>query len=177
MFAVRPVFWHFIWWMLLAPLLLVELRALDGLRETLALRDAERARSVVAEVTEQRQSGIEHVIRYRFRLAGDPTWYSATDMFGRRDLWVPLEEQRAQQARRARMITVNYLPENPWANEPQGRAGNPVADSVASWLLFLLVDLLWLAETFLIARNYLHCQVAAERQQPARMRFWRSIRT
>jgi hypothetical protein len=39
----------------------------------------------------------------------------------------------------------------------------------------LLADLLWLAETIMIAANFLRCQTAAERRIPTRVRFWQTI--
>ncbi len=177
MFVVRPVIWHFLWWALLAPLLLIEFTALHTLQETLALRDPARAQTAIAEAELQRDSGREPVVRYRFKVPGDQTWYSASDMIGRRELWTPLTPDAATQARRGGQISVTYLPENPWANQPVGRAGNPVVDSFAFWAMFLLIDLVWLAETLAIARNYLRCLHAAERREIMRFRFWRSARS
>jgi len=174
-FAVRPVVWHFAWWLLLAPLLLLELRALQNLEEQLALNDRQRTQYVRAVVTGQR-GGTQAMVRYRFELPGDVTLYSATDIIGRRELWMPIDPAAVPRIRREQRIDVAYLPENPWANQPAGRTGNPVADGIAGWLLFLLLDLVWLGETFLLARNFLRCTTAAERQQPVRLRFWRSVR-
>lgn len=176
MFAVRPVIWHFLWWALLAPLLLLELRALHELEQQLALRDGMRVEHVLATVTGYRNNGPNAMIRYHFQRAGDSMVYSPTDLIGRRDLWMPVDSAVGLQARREKTIDVTYLVENPWANQPRGRIGNPVADGFAGWVLFLLVDLAWVGETFLIVRNFLRCLLAAERQQPVRMRFWRSIR-
>lgn len=176
MFSVRPVVWHFIWWLILAPLLLLELRALDSLREQIALYDSERIQRVRAEVTGQRDEGVRAMVRYRFVLSGDPTTYSASDMVGRHELWIPVEPAALPRIEREKRIEVAYLPENPWVNQPINRSGNPVADGVAGWLLFVLLDLVWVGETFLIVRNFLRCTTAAERRQPIRMRFWRSVR-
>ncbi|MBC8161223.1 MAG: hypothetical protein H7Z42_08390 [Roseiflexaceae bacterium] len=174
MFNVRPVVWHFVWWALLAPLLLVELAALHTFQESLALRDPERSRVAFAQVTAQRQDQRNPIARYRFQVPGDATWYSASDIAGRRDLWTPLTSAAAAAARRSNQIEVRYLPDNPWANQPLGRAGNPLVDSFAFWILFALVDLLWLTETFLIGRNYLRCLHAAERRESLSMRFWQA---
>lgn len=176
MFAVRPVIWHFLWWALLAPLLLIEFAALHTLQDTLALRDPTRAQTTVAEAELQRDRGREPVVRYRFQVPGDQTWYSASDTIGRRELWTPLTADAAAQAQRDQQIAVTYLRENPWANQPIGRAGDPVVDSFAFWAMFALIDLLWLAETIVIARNYLRCLLAAERREVTRFRFWRSVR-
>lgn len=175
MFAVRPVVWHFVWWLVLAPLLLLELRALQNLQDQLALNDPQQAQHVRAHVTGER-SGTPTMVRYSFELPGDATSYSATDMIGRRELWMPVDPAIAAHISGEKALDVIYLPGNPWVNQPAGRTGNPVADGIAGWVLFLLIDLVWAGETFLIARNYLRCTLAAERREPVRMRFWRTVR-
>ena len=176
MFVIRPVTWHFAWWLLLAPLLLLELYALHSLQEQFALTDPSHAHSVMATVVEQHDTGSESLLRYEFQLPGDATIYSAADLAGRRELWTPVTAQAARQATMQNQIEIRYLAENPWANQPVGRTGNPIADSFAGWILFLLIDIVWLAETMLIVRNYARVVVACERQQPLRLRFWRSLR-
>lgn len=177
MFVVRPVAIHFAWWLILAPLLLIELRAFHALQETIALQDSSRARHAIAQVTDSVDRAHGADIRYQFQVPGDPTWYSAADAIGRRNLWMSVSDAAIETARqREGRIEVSYLPENPWANQPSGQAGNPVADGAGGWLLFLLLDVVWLGETFLLARNYLRCLLAAERQQPCHVRFWRTRR-
>lgn len=176
MFVIRPVLWHFMWWVLLAPLLLIELYALHSLQEQFALTDPGLARTTLATVVEQRDNDGAALLRYEFRIPEDATVYSATDLAGRRELWTPVTPQAARQAANRNQIEIHYLADNPWANQPVGRAGNPVVDGFAGWVLFLLVDIIWLAETFVLVRNYARCVVASERQQPLTLRFWRSQR-
>lgn len=173
MYTVRPILPHFLLWLILAPLFLVEFRVFDELLEKQALTDPAHTRHAVAEITDVRASANGGDVRFRFQVPGDGHWYSASDMLGQRNVWTPLSRAARDEAlAKGQHIDVAYLPENPWANRLEGQAGNPLAGSVASWAFFVVFDLVWLYESFVLVRNYVRCQVLAERRQPARLRFW-----
>ncbi|HWQ14828.1 MAG TPA: hypothetical protein VNL77_18660 [Roseiflexaceae bacterium] len=173
MFVLRPILHHFLIWLLLAPLLLVEMYSLDALLRVVALQDEGRARVVLAEVVEQRRGADGPEVRYRFTLPGHPEQYFARGPLGGR-VWAPITEAAWRQTQRDGALRVRYLPEDPWANQPEGRAGHPVADSFCMWGLFVVFDLIWLAESVTILRNFAHCQAMVERRRPHRARFWES---
>jgi hypothetical protein len=174
-FTVRPVVLHFALWVLLAPLFLLEARALEQLAQTLALQDTARIRRTLAEVTAERSGPSGPEIRYQFTIAGRTERFAAMNTAGWGEPWVPLSPAAWERAHRQNgLVEVVYLPENPAANQPVARAGYPIGDSAFSWSLFLIVDLIWLVETTLMIRNFLRCQTAAERREACRMRFWRT---
>jgi hypothetical protein len=175
-FVVRPVFRHFVWWLLFAPVVLFEIHALDHWLATRALEDPGRYHQAVADITAYNQTAYAYNIRYTFRIPGDPEQYTAADLLGRTDLWTRVTREAWETARRdGDTLRVLYLPEQPWVNQPASIAGNPAFDSFGGWLIFLIFDLFWLFETWLIGRNFLRCQVAAERQQVQQVRFWRTL--
>lgn len=175
MFVVRPILRHFVLWLALAPLFLIESSALQMLTQTLALQDGRAAATAVARITAHRSTPQGEEIRYAFEVPGSPETFHAVDLTRWGDLWVPVSTPVWQQALRdGRQIRVLYLPENPWVNQAAGQQGSPLGVSLLTWLFFLGVDLLWLAESWIIVRNYLRCQVAVERRQAERMRFWES---
>lgn len=174
MFHIRPVIPHFILWTVLAPFFLLELRALEQLQQTLALQEGLRVHIVMAEVTAQRHRAPAHEVRYQFRTAGRSEAVEPMNTAGWGETWVPVNDAAWNEARTTGRIRVAYLPENPQANQPLGRAGSPIGDSAFSWLLFLALDLVWLTESAIMIRNYLRSQTAAERRQISTMRFWRT---
>ncbi len=177
MFTVRPILHHFILWLLLAPLFLVEAYALREFLQLLALQDPSRTQQVQAQVTAWRSGADGIEVRYQFHLDGNPQQYTATSInaFGG-TVWVPINQQVWQRARQhGQHVMVTYLRNNPWINQPNGRVGSPLSDSFLAWVLFLVFDLLWIAETMWIVRNYVLCQAAAERREERHMRFWRSV--
>lgn len=177
MFTLRPIPHHFVIWALLAPLLLVELYTLDSLLRVVALQDARQSRTTLAQVVEMRRGARGPEIRYQFSLPGSGEQYYARGTLGQSSLWTPLSEADWQEAQsRGGRIEVSYLPSDPWTNQPVGRAGHALANSFCLWGLFLVFDLIWLAETFVIARNYIHCTAMVERRIPHRTRFWESRR-
>lgn len=174
MFVLRPVPHHYVVWLLLAPLLLVEMHTFDALLLVVALQDSGRARTALAQVVEHRAGAQGPEIRYQFGAGG--AQYFARDGLGGSSLWVPINEAAWSEAQRSGHIRVRYLPEDPWTNQPVGLVGHPVANSICMWGLFLLLDLAWVAETIVIARNFARCQAMVERRQPYRLRFWESRR-
>jgi hypothetical protein len=174
MFVLRPVPHHFLFWLLLAPLLLVEVYTLDALLRVVALQDPARAQVATADVLELRdgQSGPE--VRYQFRAPNGEGLFFARGTLGAGNQWVAISEAAAAEARRSGTLPIAYLPEDPWTNQPLGRQGHPVANSFCLWGLFLLLDLVWIAESIVIARNYVHAQAMVERRTPHRARFWES---
>ncbi|MFO7169285.1 MAG: hypothetical protein DIU80_014770 [Chloroflexota bacterium] len=174
MFVLRPIPHHFVIWLLLAPLLLMEVYTLDSFLRLVALQDASRARTALAEVVEHRSGSRGPEIRYRFGVAGSPATYHARSPLSSSSQWVPISPAAWEQAQRTGSIPVRYLPEDPWTNQPAGRVGHPVADSFCLWGLFLIFDLIWVAESYLIARNFARCLAMVERREPYRTRFWES---
>lgn len=174
MFVLRPVPHHFLVWLLLAPLLLVEVYALDAFTRVIALQDPARARIVLAEVVEQRDGAQGPEIRYQFRLPGAEQPYFARGMFAPTSQWVPISAAVWANAARRGTVEVAYLPEDPWTNQLLGRQGYPVADSFCLWAVFLVFDLVWLFESFVVVRNFVHTQAMVERRTPHRVRFWES---
>lgn len=177
MFTVRPVWHHFILWFLCAPLFLIEAYALRELTQVLALQDASRTQTAQADIVNQRLTANGPEVQYQFSVAHQETRFYATSMNALgRQTWVPISPEAWQQARaNGKKLLVSYLQDNPWINQPVGRAINPIGDRLLTWMLFLMVDLLWVAESLWIARNYFHCQAAAERRMPYRGRFWRAV--
>lgn len=177
MFTVRPVLRHFVLWLALAPLFLAETYALQTFEQVLALQNEQGVATALARITAHRPTPQGEEIRYEFQVPGRPETFHAADMTRWGSLWVPVGAEVWQAAQRnGRQISVTYLPENPWVNQAAGRQGYPLGDSFLTWLFFLGIDLIWLTETWFIARNYLRCQVAVERRQAERMRFWESRR-
>jgi hypothetical protein len=172
-YVLRPVPHHFLVWLLLAPLLLVEVYTLDALARVVALQDPARARVAQAEVLEHRDGPTGPEVRYRFHVPGGRESFFARGTLGASNLWVPISPE-AWRAARGGTLPVAYLPEDPWTNQPLGRRGHPVADSFCLWGLFLLFDMVWVAESFVIARNFVRAQAMVERRVPSRMRFWES---
>ena len=173
MYTVRPIVPHFLLWLVLAPLFLVEFRVFEELLEKRALVDPARVQHAVAEITDVREGADGGDVRYRFQVPGDGHWYGASDLLGQRSVWTPITREARDQAHgQGQRLAVAYLPENPWANRLRGQAGDPLAGSIASWAFFLTFDLLWLYESFVLVHNYVRCQTLAERRQTARLRFW-----
>ncbi|HEU4328786.1 MAG TPA: hypothetical protein VFS21_36950 [Roseiflexaceae bacterium] len=176
MFAVRPVLRHFLLWIALAPLFLIEMGALKTFLQLLDLQAGRGTVVVVAAVTDRRRGPQGEEVRYSFSVPGRSERYHAVDLTRWSNLWIPLGPEAGQRARAEDTIEVVYLRDNPWVNQAVGRRGYPLGDSFLTWLFFLVIDLLWLAESFVILRNYAYCQVAVERRQPQRLRFWESRR-
>ncbi|GAB4206604.1 MAG: hypothetical protein OHK0022_33880 [Roseiflexaceae bacterium] len=174
MFAVRPVLRHFLLWIALAPLFLIETYALKTFLQLLDLQSGRGTAVAVATITEQRRGPQGDEVRYTFSVPGRTERYHAVDLTRWSNLWIPLGPEAERQARASGTIEVTYLRDNPWVNQVVGRRGYPLGDSFLTWLFFLVIDLVWLAETFVILRNYAYCQVAVERRQPQRLRFWES---
>jgi hypothetical protein len=172
-YTVRPILSHFLLWLALAPLFVVEFRVFEELLERRALVDPARVRHSMAEITDTREGADGGDVRFRFQVPGDGHWYTAADMLGQTNVWTPItRETRDAAIAGGQRLDVAYLPENPWANRLSGQAGDPIAGSIASWAFFLTFDLLWVYESFVLLRNYVRCQTLAERRQPARLRFW-----
>jgi hypothetical protein len=176
MFTVRPVLGHFLLWLALAPLFFFEAQALDQLFQTIALQDSNRVRFVQAEVTDQRHGSRGYELRYQFQVAGSDQTFHAMNTSGWGEVWIPVTHEVWAAAARGEPIRVAYLPEHPAANQPVGRVGYPIGDSAFSWVLFVLVDLIWLAETCFLVINFQRCLAAVERREEFRGRFWRSQR-
>ena len=174
MFVVRPVLRHFVFWAIMAPLFVLEAHAFQIFIHTLALQDPSRIRQVTATVVESRMREDGPQVRYEFRLPDNPTVFFATGMTGLDRSWVPVTDRVWQAAQQNGTISIAYLPEDPWSNQPIGRRGYAVEDSFLGWFVFLAFDVLWLTETTFIIRNYFTAQTAAERRIARQLRYWQS---
>lgn len=155
---------------------MLEWRAFTQLQYALRLKNESRIAYTMAQVINQRMSTEGPVIRYSFQIPGRGEVFEAMRTSGWGDAWVPISETAWQQAQQDNgHILVAYIPEHPEANEPIGRAGNPIGDSAFSWAFFALVDLLWLADSWVMLRNYSRCLQYSERRVPIRMSFWKSV--
>jgi len=173
MFVVRPVLKHFILWLALTPVFLLEAMALHEFFNALALRDPTRSQRVMAKVTEVRYNGSEVLVRYRFRVPGSLEWYTASDMTGRKNLWIQLKPNAWEQAQKQdNQIEIVYLPENPWVNRPTEQAESPVANALCLWFTFFAIDVIWFWETYHIVRDYTRCLDAAAERRACSTRFW-----
>jgi hypothetical protein len=167
---------HYIWWLLLAPLLLVEVHALHTWLDFSDLLDSDRSRRVTATVVGYRDTARSYYVRYQFQVDGDQTNFSASDLIGRTDLWVSVTPEAYERAKQqSNQLDVLYLADKPWINQPLEVAGSPLMNLVGAWLIFLVIDLLWVVETVVIGRNFLRCQLAAERREQVQLRFWRTV--
>ncbi|HEU5085827.1 MAG TPA: hypothetical protein VFT99_00230 [Roseiflexaceae bacterium] len=174
-YTVRPVVRDFVIWLLLAPLFFFEAQALTQLQYTLELQNQARVARALADVTATRMSARGPEIRYEFQV-GNGARIRAMNTSGWGDTWVPISRdawQRLQDS--GDRIEVIYLPDAPQANQPVGRAGYPIGDSAFGWTMFALLDLVWLAETVQLVRNYARALANAERREPIRQRFWRAV--
>lgn len=153
----------------------VELRALDVFIQTVALQDPAQTQLVDAQILADRPRADGHEIRYQFQIPGTAATYSRIGLAGTSE-WVRISEAAWQQAKATRQIAVVYLPDNPWANQPISVEGRPVENSLLGWLVFLVIDLVWVAESYVIVRNFLAAQAAVERRTVQHFRFWRTVR-
>lgn len=172
MYVVRPRVIHFASFFILLPLFIVEARALEEFIDTASLRDPSRTETVAAEVIDYRYFDAKDEIKYRFRINGDETWYSASDMTGRRELWIPIIKSAWAAAQQSQTIEVAYLPDDPWVNRPVEQAGHPLLDSLCGWGLLLLPDVVALFELTMIIRNFSRVRQAAQEGRFIRMRYW-----
>ncbi len=171
MYVLRPIPQHFLLWALLAPLLLIELIALDGLTAALALSDAARSREAMATLVESRVSTGGPEVRYRLALPQGS--FAARNLLDGSEPWIPLSDAGFAVAQRSGQLPVRYLPEDPWVNQPVERIGFGIANSFLLWGMFLTIDLIWLAESFVMLRNLARAHEAVERRHALNVRFWR----
>jgi hypothetical protein len=176
-YRVRPVFWDFIPFVILLPIFIVEAWLLEGVFREIKVRDPSQIVIAKAEITEHKvgSNPREEDIHYRFQVEGDPTWYSATDITGRRNLWIPITTAAWLNASQNGMtIPVAYALEDPWINRPVDQAGIPLGDSICLWSFVFVIDLVSFWEFFTIIRHYLRCRDAAKRGLYYRLRYWAS---
>ncbi|NOK60012.1 MAG: hypothetical protein GFH27_549291n205 [Chloroflexi bacterium AL-W] len=172
-FVIRPVLHHFILWIVLAPIFFLEAHALHMLTQTMALQNTNRTREIIAEVVDSRMRASGPQIRYQFSLPDDTTRYTPIGSSGLSKTWIPVTQEVWQETQqRNGTVPVVYLADNPHVSQPVGRVGYPVVDSLLHWAVFLVFDLVWLTEMFIIIRNFLRSQAAVERRMVQRFRFW-----
>ncbi len=177
MYVVHPILRHFFVWIILIPLVLVETSAFREFLNESALQDPAKTQEALGLITKYQKGDDEYTveIQYRFQIPNDPTWYSASDMTGRRSLWIPVTRISWDTGVKAgNQIGVIYLKSDPWVNQPISRTGNPIGDSLCGWSLLLAADIYGLYELFLIIKNYVRCRKAAEQGQASRLRYWES---
>jgi len=177
LFTIRPQIHHFIFWLLLSPLLLLEGKLSSNFVGEISLNNPAKRSETTAKIVDcDDPKGGEIYIKYRFQLADDPQWYSASDdLFKMRtDLCTPIKTSTWKEVQDEMKIQVYYLNKDPWVNKPVKRAGNPVGDSLAGWILFLSFDLYWFYELYQIVNNFRECRLAAESLQEKNCRYWKT---
>lgn len=177
MYTTRPILIHFVPWLILLPVIIIEGLAFKGFHSQYLLDNLTHTNKVVAEITGHREWHDNIMeIRYRFQVEDDQTWYSASDaMTGKKNLWMPITELEWQDiVRRGQLVDVLYLQNNPWINKPVNQTGIPVWDSLCLWSLLFAIDAYSIYEFIIMIRNYLHCQRAAERGELCRLKYWKS---
>src|SRR5262249_20697579 len=87
----------------------------------------------------------EYELRYRFRIGSRD--YTASDSFGRHDLWEEVPENDWQVAKVTGRIAIFYLPEDPDVSCPVARAPGamPLGDAIAGFAVFAFFALIGLA--------------------------------
>jgi hypothetical protein len=172
MFLVRPIFKHFSILLLIVPLFAGEVYVGHWLFQMWELQIATHFQTTMAEVTTYGKWGNKWGIKYHFQVPGDTAIYGAQSI-NYRDTWMAITDDAYNQIQRQNgKIKVKYLPEDPWLNQPIGREGTPLTDGLLSWSCVVPFNIIGLFELFIMARNYLRCRAAAERQIPLQLRFW-----
>lgn len=130
--------------------------------------------TAMADVTGYAKSGKTWVIKYHFRVSGDITTYSAQNI-NFRDTWVSITDAAYDQIQQQDgKIQVQYLPHDPWLNQPVGARDTPIEQGLQSWICLVPFNLMGLAELCIVMRNYLRCRGAAEQRAALKVRFWES---
>ena len=174
MFVVRPILSHFSILLLIAPIFAGELYVGHWLYQMWELQTASHFETTMAEVTTYGTWGDAWGIKYHFQVPGDTNIYGAQSI-NYRDTWMPITNEAYEQIQQqSGKIAVKYLAHDPWLNQPIGRQGTPLTDGLLSWSCIVPFNLIGLVELFILARNYLRCRAAAERQTALRVRFWES---
>lgn len=176
MVVLRPIPHHFVVWLLLAPVLLIEFLALDGLVRTMQLQDPQQVQRATAQIIEQRQTSAGVEVRYTFVVPESGARVSPRGLL-QNIAWVPIETSVWQAAQvDDGQIAIVYLPEDPSFSQPIGRRGSALFDRAMLWMVFLIVDLAWIYESFIMVQNFWHAQADRERGHVVRRRFWRTKR-
>jgi hypothetical protein len=180
MYHVCPIFRDFRLWLILTPLFLVEILALQALQQHMALADSAQVQQVMGEVVEYRRvynfnQAERFEIRFRFQVPSNTIWYTSNNGWGQHDLPVSIAQPiwLAAQHNQNR-IRVHYLLRDPSINRPEGQF-DPISTDLFVWSLLLLHNCYWFIELFLICRNYLRCTTAAEQQQIRIEKFWHAL--
>ncbi len=177
MYIIPPNFRHFITWLILLPMIVVESITFKGFYNQYLLNNSINTDKVVAEITEHREWHDNIIeIRYKFQVSNDQTWYSASEVLTKKqNLWMAITDSVWKDAiNRGNLIEVIYLKDNPWVNKPISQAGIPMWDSLCLWSLIFAIDAYSLYEFIIIIRNYFYCQRAAERQKNCQLKYWKS---
>jgi hypothetical protein len=176
MYVVKPRLHHFLWLVLLGPLVVFEGPVLVELLHQTALgRGITEVASVLGEVTETGHgSRGEPQLRYRFHVEADGPWYSASDMTGRRNLWTPVTPAGWNEARQTGRVSLRYLRRDPWANAPVERAGSPLVDISVALCMLIGLDAFAVYELHVVRANRRRCRLAAAENRARKVRYWES---
>jgi len=118
---------------------------------------------VESEVTDWRiyeRSGIRstlsvtsYELQYKFSLPNDPIEYTyAEAATGRKNLWASLPIEAWHEAKKTKVVLVQYSTEDPWNNKIYGTSS--VTDNLAGLVMSILIMLSVLWFTLGVKRNY-----------------------
>ncbi len=177
MYIVKPIKKHFLIWIVLLPFIFCEAPILKETISLFNLSIPSKTNVVDGIITNDRngENGTKE-IQYKFQIPGETTWYSGSDLTGRKNLWRPITSNAYNKAMEAQgTIQVVYLLENPWVNQPVGRAGYPLLwDDLFVWSIVFAMDIWTIIESIMIVRSYLQSRQAAENRIRYRGRYWES---
>lgn len=91
-------------------------------------------------ITEGRVVGRrEREVRYRIRVGKDE--YTHADVTGRTSLWTSLDDDGLAEVDARGVVSVRYLPDDPWVNRPVHAGAMPLGDPLAAACVFGSVGL------------------------------------
>ena len=76
----------------------------------------------------------EREVRYRIRVGKEE--YTHADVTGRTSLWTSLDEVGHEELARRGVVSVRYLPDDPWVNRPVHAGAMPLGDPLAAACVF-----------------------------------------
>lgn len=94
------------------------------------------ARVAGVRVMTYRRRGDSYEVQYTFEVGGRT--YSHRDGTGRTELWTPLTQAAYEEARAKGTTPVEYMPDDPWTNQPVHRAGDPIENDVIGLIMGIL---------------------------------------
>ncbi len=76
----------------------------------------------------------EREVRYRIRVGKDE--YTHADVTGRTSLWMSLDDEGLAEVETRGVVSVRYLPDDPWVNRPVHAGAMPLGDPLAAACVF-----------------------------------------